>query len=382
MTPENYLWYSKAVLLSIATLTFLGVFLRWKTESRICRPLAYMSLLLAVVCIVDIVVCQKFDYHPLMIKSGSSFGVLVLVLVIISFSYLYAIQLFHPVKVTVKLLLRLNACLIVSLIGYVILSIANIDYIPNYNIHQLIGHLENNTFAVWWLLTTLSVVVYAIFVNLQTLGWTLIHIRSTPKEHSFVGHLTRYGLFVPYLLFSFGIFVLLCFSCCDMQPGVEACCFIALSVILFLIYIYSQFYSFCLDKREKEVLVDSEVVAEKQLIRANDRLLIEKITHLMEVEELYKSTDLTTEVLAGQLGISRKKLYLFLKEHYDSTFSEYLNSIRLECAEKLMAGKENINLSIAQISEMSGFNSVKTFNKFFKEKHAITPTKYRNSIDF
>lgn len=385
MTPENYLWYSKAVLLSIATLTFLGIFLRWKTESGICRPLAYMSLLLAVVCIVDIVVCQQFDYHPLMIKSGSSFGVLVLVLVLISFSYLYAIQLFHPVKVTVRLLLRLNACLIVSLIGYVILSIANIAYIPNYNIHQLIGHLENNTFAVWWLLTTLSIIIYAVFVNLQTLGWTLGHIRHTPKEHSFVGQLTRYGLFIPYLLFSFAIFILICFSCCGMEPGVEAGCFMTVSVILFLIYIYSHFYSFRLDKREEEkgdVCVDSEEVAEKHLIRANDRLLIEKIAHLMEVEELYKSTDLTTEVLAGQLGVSRKKLYLFLKEHYDSTFSEYVNGIRLECAEKLMAEKENINLSIAQISEMSGFNSVKTFNKFFKEKHAITPTKYRNSIDF
>lgn len=382
MTPENYLWYSKAVLLSIATLTFLGIFLRWKTESRVCRPLAYMSLLLATICIIDIAACQNFSYHPLMIKSGSSFGVLFFTLSIISFSYLYSMELFNPVKVTIKLLLRLNACLVVSLVGYIILSVSTINGLPNYNIQELVGNLEHSTFAVWWLLTTFSIVIYAIFVNLKTLGWALKRIRENRKNKTAVGYFQNYGLLIPYILFSSAILLLVCFSCVKMNPGVEAVCIIIISVILFLIDISSHFYTYYPKPSFDEADTHREVISETHLIRANDRLLIEKITHLMEEEELYKSTDLTTEVLAGYLGISRKKLYLFLKEHYDSTFSDYVNGIRLECAEKLMSEKKCINLSISQISEMSGFNSVKTFNKFFKEKHLTTPTKYRNSIEF
>lgn len=387
MTSEDYLWYSKAVLLTIATLTFVGVFIRWKTESQICKPLAYMSLLLAAFCITDIIVCQNFDYHPLMLKSGRGFGILFFVLAVIAFSYLYVIELFKPVKVTFKLLLRLNWALIISLSGYIVLSVFNIELFPDYDLRHTSGGLNTNALSLWWLITTLSVLVYALFVGFRAFRWTMGSITAIRREHPEVATYHCYGLLIPYVLFG-SVVVLLCvFSLFRLEPAVEAPGFIFISVILFLIYIYTHFYSEVhFDKKDESAEHKEDrsetLLSDKQEIRAHDRLLIEKLTRLMEQDELYKSKDLTTEVLARHLGISRKKLYLFLKEHYNSTFSDYINGLRLESAEKLMSSIEHIDLSITRIAEMSGFNSVKTFNKFFKAKHDTTPTKYRNSIDF
>lgn len=379
MTPEDYLWYSKAVLLTIATLTCIGVFLRWKTESSICRPLAYMSLFLGILCIIDIVVCRNFDDHPLMLKSGGSFGILFFILIVISFSYLYAIELFNPVKVTFKLLLRLNLGLVISLVGYIVLSVFKIDFS-----HDQTWWGVNSVLSLWWLVTTISIVVYAVFVNLKMLKWTLGSVGKAKRDNPKISPLQCYGLFIPYVLFSLAVMLLCMFSFFKLAPDVEAPCFLVISVILFLLYIYSHFYRSVVPVKSIVHKESLNVVhlPEKQLIRVNDRLLIEKLTRLMKQEELYKSKELTTDVLAQRLGVSRKKLYLFLKEQYSATFSDYVNGIRLECAEQLMSSKEHIDLSIALISEMSGFNSVKTFNKFFKAKHATTPNKYRNTIEF
>ncbi|MEF9986422.1 MAG: helix-turn-helix domain-containing protein [Bacteroidales bacterium] len=358
MTAENYLWYSKTILLMVTTIIFLGILLRWKVESKIHHTLAYLFLMLTVVYTIDLIFCTIFKEHPIIIKSGSSFGTLFIIHIIVSFSYLYSIEIFKPIKITLKFLLLLNIPLIVTLFGYVMLSLLGYSILPNYSILELISNLGSNPFSVLWLLSVISFIIYALYANVKTLQWTLEYLSKQNGA----------WLIINYLLFSLAIPLGIMFILLNMDSIGEALCFIIISVIMVLIYI-SSFNG------------DNNMSVEKsQFMRVNDRLLIENITNLMEHEQLFRVKDLTTDILAQKLGISRKKLYLLLKECYNSSFTDYVNGYRLSYAKKLMVNKAYLNLSMQQILENSGFNSVKTFNKFFKAKYLVTPIKYRNSV--
>jgi two-component system, response regulator YesN len=67
--------------------------------------------------------------------------------------------------------------------------------------------------------------------------------------------------------------------------------------------------------------------------------------------------------------------YLF-KKHTGSTFSDYVNKLRVEKSRELL---RNLDLAIDEIAEQVGYNDYFYFNKVFKKYHGTTPSKYRKS---
>ncbi|NMB97695.1 MAG: AraC family transcriptional regulator [Clostridiaceae bacterium] len=66
----------------------------------------------------------------------------------------------------------------------------------------------------------------------------------------------------------------------------------------------------------------------------------------------------------------------FFKKVTNKTFARYVNDIRIEKAQTLLkSSKQNIT----DIAFEVGFNSIKTFNRVFKEKVGCTPSEYRKS---
>ncbi|MEG1649262.1 MAG: helix-turn-helix transcriptional regulator, partial [Rikenellaceae bacterium] len=100
---------------------------------------------------------------------------------------------------------------------------------------------------------------------------------------------------------------------------------------------------------------------------------------LITEDKIHTDSKLTAEILADRMMVSRKKLYLLLKDCKNISFSDYINGNRIDYAEKLITNEKYINISILEISEMAGFNSIGTFNKFFKAKYNSTPAKYRDA---
>ena len=68
----------------------------------------------------------------------------------------------------------------------------------------------------------------------------------------------------------------------------------------------------------------------------------------------------------------------FFKQRTRKTFFEFLLEIRLSHAARLL--KENVDKSIAEIAELSGFRNLSNFNRKFKSHHGMTPREYRKSI--
>src|SRR5690625_497964 len=69
----------------------------------------------------------------------------------------------------------------------------------------------------------------------------------------------------------------------------------------------------------------------------------------------------------------------FFKDNFRLTFVEYLNSIRIGHACKLLS--DNDYLTIAEIAYQCGFNTLANFNRQFKKFKGMTPSEFKNKSE-
>jgi two-component system response regulator YesN len=86
---------------------------------------------------------------------------------------------------------------------------------------------------------------------------------------------------------------------------------------------------------------------------------------------------ITLDMAAKEINLNPSYLSRIFKEETHSTFSEYLNQIRIEAGRKLL---ESGQYSIKQISSQVGFSTYNYFFKVFKETTGMTPHVYANSL--
>lgn len=113
----------------------------------------------------------------------------------------------------------------------------------------------------------------------------------------------------------------------------------------------------------------------KKIEQADFDKINQKLTRLMESEQLYKNPDMKLEVLARQLSISRHLLSQLLNEQLNKNFHQYINDYRIQEACQML--KENQPYSIEAIGQEVGFHSRSSFFAAFKKKTGMTPSKYR-----
>ncbi|WP_372651378.1 two-component regulator propeller domain-containing protein [Draconibacterium sp.] len=105
----------------------------------------------------------------------------------------------------------------------------------------------------------------------------------------------------------------------------------------------------------------------------SDKDLIEKITSL--IKENIDRPNLDVSFLVNEIGISRSLLHVKLKKLTDCSATEFIRSIRLREAVKLIAdGKCNIS----EAAYKTGFSSPAYFSRRFKEYFGVTPKAYFN----
>jgi len=102
-----------------------------------------------------------------------------------------------------------------------------------------------------------------------------------------------------------------------------------------------------------------------------DERLMERIMRV--VNQNLSNPELTSEMIAEEVGMSRVHLYRKLKELTNQSARNFIRNIRLAKAAELMAQKK---CSIAEVSDAVGFANPSNFATAFKEMYGMTPTAY------
>ncbi|PYI57412.1 helix-turn-helix domain-containing protein [Paenibacillus flagellatus] len=84
--------------------------------------------------------------------------------------------------------------------------------------------------------------------------------------------------------------------------------------------------------------------------------------------------DITLDLVADKLNISRSYLSSYFKEKTGTYFVDYVNSVRIEQAKKLLL-KPDIRIQDAALSV--GYQNINSFNRMFKKFTGVTPSEFR-----
>lgn len=119
----------------------------------------------------------------------------------------------------------------------------------------------------------------------------------------------------------------------------------------------------------KQVTVDPDSAISKELTA---------VINAMEQEKLYQQEGLTITAFAKALGIHEYKLRTLINGELSfRNFNDFLNHYRIDEVTKKLEMKSDKQLPVLTLALESGFRSLSSFNKAFKEKHGVTPTEYR-----
>lgn len=120
--------------------------------------------------------------------------------------------------------------------------------------------------------------------------------------------------------------------------------------------------------RGQQMPVDQVEVADA---KSPDERLMERI--LKVVNQNLNNPDLTSEMIASEVGMSRVHLYRKLKELTNQSARNFIRNIRLAKAAELLAQKK---CSVAEVADRVGFPNPSNFATSFKEMYGVTPTAY------
>ena len=116
---------------------------------------------------------------------------------------------------------------------------------------------------------------------------------------------------------------------------------------------------------ENENTATGEIPDIRKLTKSKDIQVKKRLKALFNEEQIYLNKDLTIWDLARKLGTNRTYLSQIINNDFGLHFSAFVNSYRVHHAENLQ--KSRPELSQADIADLSGFGSVKSWKRAGKE---------------
>lgn len=104
-----------------------------------------------------------------------------------------------------------------------------------------------------------------------------------------------------------------------------------------------------------------------------------RLLQYMKDEKPFRDGELTVQKLADQLSIPSYYLSQTINGRMGQTFSDFINSYRVEEAKERLLDPSFEHLSILGIAVDVGFNSKSSFNAVFKKHTDMTPSEFRKT---
>lgn len=102
----------------------------------------------------------------------------------------------------------------------------------------------------------------------------------------------------------------------------------------------------------------------------------QKVTDIIEQEQLYNEPELTLSVLAKKMNTNTSVLSRVINQGFKTSFNDFVNDYRVTAVkEKLKAGEQQTQ-TLLGIAFDCGFNSKATFNRAFKKATGLSPKEW------
>ena len=163
-----------------------------------------------------------------------------------------------------------------------------------------------------------------------------------------------------------------------------------LSSVPFYIYLFLCYLNYLLFYEQVENAMEDGITSEEENLcnTTNQKQEQKQETpfYHAEIEKKIKGwidTDgyirpgLTIKELSEKLQTNRTYLSGYIKTKYEMSFRDWITGLRIEYAKRLLA--QNPRLTVADISEKSGFLSPSHFIRMFKENAGCTPVKWKKT---
>ena len=116
---------------------------------------------------------------------------------------------------------------------------------------------------------------------------------------------------------------------------------------------------------------------QRQSPKHQDRQEERTITLITRYLQEHLAEEISLSILAEEFHLSSQYISQLFKSEIGVGFLAYLTNIRMEQAKKLLLSTP---LSIAEVSEQSGYGDYRVFTKVFKKSEGVTPSQYRRDF--
>lgn len=145
------------------------------------------------------------------------------------------------------------------------------------------------------------------------------------------------------------------------------------STLLFLVAYIGYKQNFTARNFHKEIR-KSKWKETENIPRSTIKTLKRRLHYLMVEEQFFKHKNLRITDIALEICSNRTYVSNYINQEMNLSFSEYINTHRIRYAQSLMV--ESDNLSLLEISELSGFANEASFYRNFKKIIGVTPNEW------
>lgn len=110
------------------------------------------------------------------------------------------------------------------------------------------------------------------------------------------------------------------------------------------------------------------------VLTAQELEVVERIKSLLRLEKVYQEAGFGRADLARELGVPETQVSHLVNIGFGKSLPQLLNEYRIDEAKQLL---RDTNESISVIAVETGFQSIATFNRVFKETEGCAPTHFR-----
>ena len=254
-------------------------------------------------------------------------------------------------------------------------------------------HIYTHWEGIFWLVIA-YIVIYCIATFVNHIRWFLSH-KDLWKFYSPV-YLRRslwqfFRIFLPIVCY-YGICITSYFRFGQDYSVSSISCILLWTITIYYTFSYKQVpyedEKLMSDTSQNEVPVNnevSEVIVETQEEKPDRLILSDEIkakiaTRLARAEKdkLHLKSNASVPIYSQYLGTNRTYLATYLKHELNTTFSKYIETLRMEEAIRLL--ENDANISPALLCKRCGFNDINTFYRRFKAIYGCNPMQYRETI--